>query len=124
MGYKTMPTLFLLALFTFNVELVISNRMDCCLSNGNYKVEKISGSKVGLGEGPHWDIPSQSLYYVDIYGGTLCRYSSKEHKVYRCKIGELRVYTVTIRIKIPPKFQRTKRYQASSYQSKANPIFS
>lgn len=83
-----MSILFLLAFLTFRVELVISNRMDCCVSLGNYKVEKIPGSKVGLGEGPHWDIPSQSLYYVDIYGGTICRYSSKEHKVYRCKIGE------------------------------------
>lgn len=94
MGYKTIAALFLLSIITLNVNLVISNRMDSCGSDKTYKVEKIPGSKVGLGEGPHWDIPSQSLYYVDIYGGTLCRYSSQENKVYKCKIGELEVVQI------------------------------
>lgn len=97
MGYKTMPTLFLLAIIALTVKIVISAKMDSCVSNRAYKVEKIPGSKVGLGEGPHWDIPSQSLYYVDIYGGTLCRYSRQKDKVYKCKIGESKI-SITISI--------------------------
>nr|ADK55065.1 luciferin regenerating enzyme [Lampyris turkestanicus] len=35
---------------------------------------EIVTERVILGEGPHWDVPSQSLYYVDILGQTLHKY--------------------------------------------------
>lgn len=109
MSYKTTSTFILLAFLTFNVKLTISSRMDCCVSDGSYKVEKIPGSKVGLGEGPHWDIPSQSLYYVDIYGGSLCRFSSQERKVYKCKIGEFEDCKLdSILVNIPTDSQKMK----------------
>ncbi|EDW27442.1 GL20270 [Drosophila persimilis] len=31
----------------------------------SYKVEPLPDSYAGLGEGPHWDVATQSLYYVD-----------------------------------------------------------
>lgn len=37
------------------------------------KVERI-GENLELGEGPHWDIETQSLYFVDIPGNTVNRY--------------------------------------------------
>lgn len=43
-------------------------------------VEKVCPA-AELGEGPHWDIPSQTLYYVDILGCKILRYvpATKEH---------------------------------------------
>lgn len=43
-------------------------------------VEKVL-EPVLLGEGPHWDAPTQTLYYVDIIGKKLFKYvpSTKEH---------------------------------------------
>lgn len=43
-------------------------------------VERI-GESVELGEGPHWDADTQSLYFVDIFGKSINRYvpATKEH---------------------------------------------
>ena len=60
----------------------------CIKSNPNINVERIKGSRVLLGEGPHWDMDSQSLYYVDLTGHQLCRYSEIENKVYKCNVRE------------------------------------
>lgn len=54
----------------------------------SYKVEPIPDSKVNLGEGPHWDVESQSLYFVGLDEGLLLRYDYKEDKIYRCQIGK------------------------------------
>lgn len=44
--------------------------------------------KIWIGEGPHWDEATQSLYYNDIYGKeeSILRYDFKENKVYSAKI--------------------------------------
>lgn len=54
----------------------------------NYKVEVVPSPKSDLGEGPHWDEGTQSLYYNDIYGkeASILRYDFKENKVYSAKI--------------------------------------
>ncbi|XP_036345033.1 regucalcin-like, partial [Rhagoletis pomonella] len=52
----------------------------------SYKVEAVPNSYGEHGEGPHWDIESQSLYYVDIEAGKLLRYDYQENKVYKSKI--------------------------------------
>ncbi|XP_037818666.1 regucalcin isoform X1 [Lucilia sericata] len=52
----------------------------------SYKVEEIQGSLADMGEGPHWDVASQNLYYVDINAGKILRYSYKENKVYKAKV--------------------------------------
>lgn len=54
----------------------------------SYKVEQVTAAPLNvLGEGPHWDIERQSLYYNDIYGGTIHRYDYKEDKAYSATIG-------------------------------------
>lgn len=53
-----------------------------------FKVEIVPSPKSELGEGPHWDDKTQSLYYVDIYGKgeSILRYDYKENKVYSAKV--------------------------------------
>ncbi|KAL5279629.1 RGN.2 family protein [Megaselia abdita] len=70
-------TLFLLTLLVFSAY-------GC---DSDYKFEKIPGSNVsGIGEQPHWDSSTQSLYYVDVENAVLLRYNSQENKVHRCKV--------------------------------------
>uniref|UniRef100_A0A0A1WDJ0 Regucalcin n=1 Tax=Zeugodacus cucurbitae TaxID=28588 RepID=A0A0A1WDJ0_ZEUCU len=52
----------------------------------SYKVEQLPDSYGFLGEGPHWDIETQSLYFVDIKNATLLRYDYKENKTYSAKV--------------------------------------
>lgn len=53
-----------------------------------YKVEVVQSPKSNLGEGPHWDEFTQSLYYNDIYGkeATILRYDFKQNKTYTATI--------------------------------------
>nr|ADI77977.1 Smp-30 protein [Drosophila melanogaster] len=56
----------------------------------SYKVEAVPDSYAALGEGPHWDVDRQSLYYVDLESAGINRYDFKQNKVYRAKIeGEI-----------------------------------
>ncbi|SPP88044.1 regucalcin [Drosophila guanche] len=52
----------------------------------SYKVEALPDSYAGLGEGPHWDVARQSLYYVDLEVGVIHRYDYKQNKVYKAQI--------------------------------------
>lgn len=40
-----------------------------------------------LGEGPHWDTPSQCLYYVDILGQALHKYTPSTNSHTKVHIG-------------------------------------
>lgn len=51
-----------------------------------YSVQQLPGPLSNLGEGPVWDIESQSLYYVDITGAAILRYDYAENKTYCAKI--------------------------------------
>lgn len=52
-----------------------------------YKVELVPSPKCDLGEGPHWDEMTQSLYFNDIYGkNSVLRYDIKENKTYAATI--------------------------------------
>ncbi|XP_055844649.1 regucalcin-like [Episyrphus balteatus] len=51
-----------------------------------YKVEPLPNSQGLLGEGPHWDIEKQSLYFVDIENAQVLRYDYAQNKTYRCQI--------------------------------------
>lgn len=55
----------------------------------SYKVEVVESSpRSVLGEGPHWDVERQCLYYIDIYGTSqsVSRYDYNEDKTYNAKI--------------------------------------
>lgn len=57
-----------------------------------YKVEQLPSPLSVLGEGPHWDIASQSLYYCDIYGKSVHRYVLAENKTYNATVGKTRTH--------------------------------
>nr|XP_017023439.1 regucalcin [Drosophila kikkawai] len=56
------------------------------ISKMSYKVEAVPDSYAALGEGPHWDVARQSLYYVDLESAGINRYDFKQNKVYKAKI--------------------------------------
>lgn len=73
--------------------------MQTSLNTLDYKLEKVEASpKSVLGEGPHWDHKSQSLYYVDIFGNkcSVLRYCLAEEIVYCAKIPGQPVVTFII----------------------------
>lgn len=65
------------------------------------KVETIS-DKLILGEGPHWDAETQSLYFVDIFNNAIHRYvpATKEH--YKVKLDS------NVSIVVPVKNHKNK----------------
>ncbi|XP_055641439.1 regucalcin-like [Toxorhynchites rutilus septentrionalis] len=52
----------------------------------NYKVEEIPGPQLDLGEGPHWDIKRQSLYYVSLLEATIHRFDYNKKRVFSAKV--------------------------------------
>lgn len=55
-----------------------------------YKVEVLPSPTSQIGEGPHWDADTQSLYFNDIYGrdASIHRFDYAENKTYSATIGE------------------------------------
>lgn len=53
------------------------------------KVEEISveSQRCELGEGPHWDIRRQSLYFVDINAPAIVRFEYQTGKMYKASIA-------------------------------------
>lgn len=43
---------------------------------------------VELGEGPHWDVDTQSLYFVDIFGNSIHKYTPVNNSYTKVVIGE------------------------------------
>jgi len=64
----------------------------------SYKVEQLPDSYAELGEAPHWDIATQSLYFLDINSGLLYRYDYKENKTYQAKIEKETIASFVIPI--------------------------
>lgn len=52
----------------------------------SYQIEQIKDGQTLIGEGPHWDIATQSLYFVDVYGKKLMRFDYAQQAVYRSVI--------------------------------------
>lgn len=53
-----------------------------------FNVELLPSPLSDLGEGPHWDIETQSLYYNDIYGGFINRYDYGQNKTFSATVGK------------------------------------
>lgn len=51
------------------------------------KIEVVT-ERVKLGEGPHWDVETQSLYYVDIFGQAIHKYTPATNKHTKAVIGK------------------------------------
>uniref|UniRef100_A0A0K8TC18 SMP-30/Gluconolactonase/LRE-like region domain-containing protein n=1 Tax=Lygus hesperus TaxID=30085 RepID=A0A0K8TC18_LYGHE len=51
------------------------------------KIERLSIDGIQLGEGPHWDVKSQSLFFVDIRGPTLFKYTPATKQIVSIKTG-------------------------------------
>lgn len=56
-------------------------------SDSSYQVVKLPSPRTKLGEGPVWDIDTQSLYYVDINTPAVLRYDYGENRTYSAKLG-------------------------------------
>lgn len=46
------------------------------------------GESLSLGEGPHWDAETQSLYFVDITGKTVHRYVPSTKQYTKAAVGK------------------------------------
>lgn len=56
----------------------------------SYSVQAIEAPCSVLGEAPHWDVRTQSIYYVDIFAKdpTILRYSYNENKTYSAIVSK------------------------------------
>lgn len=50
-------------------------------------VVEVISERLTLGEGPHWDVETQSLYYIDIFGQTLYKHTPSTSTTTKVKIG-------------------------------------
>ncbi|XP_050070382.1 regucalcin-like [Anopheles maculipalpis] len=66
-------------------ELKAQNKMTS--RDNNYRVEQLPGPRTKLGEGPVWDIDTQSLYYVDISTPAVHRYDYAENRTYSAMLA-------------------------------------
>lgn len=55
-------------------------------------VVEIVCDRVELGEGPHWDVNQQCLYFVDILGQAILKYVPSTNKTTKATIGK----TITV----------------------------
>ncbi|XP_049284939.1 regucalcin-like isoform X1 [Anopheles funestus] len=65
-------------------ELQSQNKMSS--SDNSYQVVQLPGPRTKLGEGPVWDIETQSLYYVDIDTPAVLRYDYADNRTYSAKL--------------------------------------
>lgn len=69
------------------------------------KVEQLTEiGSLELGEGPHWNPETQSLYFVDIFGNSIHRYDPVNKKHTKAVIGRQK------RSKIQPDIDSSKSY--------------
>lgn len=81
--------LLLLSFVLAFVQCSVSLNLKLIVIMASYKVEAVESSpRSVLGEGPHWDVERQSLYYNDIYGDvqSISRYDYAEEKTYNAVI--------------------------------------
>lgn len=88
-----------------------------------YSVEQLPSPLSQLGEGPVWDVDTQSLYYVDINGAAILRYDYAENKTYSAKIGTYMSASTSVRILlIVSLFQMALTQYLQSFLFKESPV--
>lgn len=68
-------------------------------------IEKVNFSPRSVcGEGPHWDVETQSLYYVDIFGteATMLRYDFNKKKIYSATVDGEPLMTFILPVECAP----------------------
>lgn len=72
-----------------------------CAPQVAYNVSRVTPA-LELGEGPHWDPLTQSLYFVDLHQGKINRYYPKTKGYFSAIIGTYthRKMTISSRVKI------------------------
>lgn len=75
----------------------------CTTSNNKMapQIERVVENCV-FGEGPHWDAETKSLYFVDVFDKSICRYIPATHKITKAKIGS------SVSLIIPIRGQKNK----------------
>ncbi|CAA9995027.1 unnamed protein product [Nesidiocoris tenuis] len=51
------------------------------------KIERLNVEHMTIGEGPHWDVASQSLFFVDIRGPKIFKYSPQTNSAISISLG-------------------------------------
>lgn len=74
--------------------------MNILLFQSEVKIEQLPSPRSMCGEGPHWDVATQSLYYIDIEGpeATILRYDYKENKTYAATVDNVPLMTFVLPI--------------------------
>ncbi len=57
---------------------------------GNREKITVITSKLGLGEGPHWNPHSKILYFVDLYKSEVHSYNPQINEHHHAKVGKFR----------------------------------
>lgn len=57
-------------------------------------IVEVVTERVTLGEGPHWDVESQSLYYVDILGQAIHKYTPSTNTHTKANIGKFNLLNI------------------------------
>ncbi|XP_055844536.1 regucalcin-like [Episyrphus balteatus] len=71
----------------------------------SYHVEQLPNSLSKIGEAPHWDIATQSLYMVDLTAGQLKRFDYNLNRMFKCQIENVTSAAFVIPIEgCPDKF--------------------
>lgn len=60
--------------------------------------------RVTLGEGPHWDIATQSLFYVDIFGQNIHKYTPATNKHTKGFVGKSQISLISTKTKTNSSF--------------------
>src|SRR3954451_22582962 len=58
------------------------------IDSGDVRVGVAGDLGPGVGEGPHWDHASQTLWFVDITGGSVFRYRPSDGTVTTFSVGQ------------------------------------
>lgn len=60
----------------------------CCQKLRIEEITKSQDERCEVGEAPHWDVKSQSLFYVDIPRSEILRFDKRKNRIFKAKIRD------------------------------------